>query len=140
MAILLVSVAPDVKTISLASALMRSATCYDLTVKSAKGVVKTIYRMYLSSIFDGLFSFPSIRMSPTVRVAIEVSKVWKHGVKNPGVNRCCSLESKSTRRPPGRRMDALTCMSRYMGRIFSFTEPSRRGISNLNPSISVDNQ
>ena len=88
-AMLFVSVAPEVNTMSFESAPMRFARCYEILFNGKKR--EQLRKRHLSSILNSLLSFPSISMCPTMRVTILICKIGQHGVKNSWVNRGRSL-------------------------------------------------
>ena len=92
MDMLLVSVAPDVKTISFGSAPIKSATCYNRVY--SKTVFENEFRnIYLASILDGFFCLPTIRMCATMWVPILVCEIWQHRVEYPRINWSCGLSA-----------------------------------------------
>lgn len=83
-AILFVSVAPEVNTMSFESVPMRSARCYEKIFNGKER--EQLIKWYLSSVFHSLLSFPSISMGPTMRITILICEIGQHGIKNPRVN------------------------------------------------------
>jgi hypothetical protein len=90
MAMLFVSVAPEVNTMSFESAPMRLANCYETSVNA--NAKYHLLKWYLSSILHSLLGFPSISMGPTMRVTILICKIRQHFIKNSRVNGCRSLQ------------------------------------------------
>lgn len=98
MAMLLDSVAPLVKMISLGSAPIRSATCcFEETTRSyfvsncieirshQLDFEKTFFSTNLPSCFHGSLTLPAIGVSSGVRVTIVVNLVGQHGIQHPRV-------------------------------------------------------
>ena len=134
-AMLFVSVAPDVNIMSLVSAPIRSATCCVLWYQNSTSLYCNCLE-YFSSMLHRLLCLPSICMCTTMRVAVLVGEEWQHSIKHTRVDRGCGLTPKDGTRDNSSRCDSRTCMSRYIGRVFSFNDTSWRGNSNLKPNIS----
>lgn len=105
-AILLVSVAPEVKTMSLASAPIKFAICYRIWVLEWHQPI----RPHLAGILNGLFGLPTIRMGSTMWIAVLIREVGQHCVQNTGIYWSCSLNIMRTREPE--KMIQHTCMSK----------------------------
>jgi hypothetical protein len=88
---LLVSVAPEVKTISLESAPMISATFFGAV--SLLFLIKVSATSHLPGIFDSLFGLPTVGMCAAVGIAILVGEIWEHGIQYPRIHRRCGLSN-----------------------------------------------
>ena len=110
MAMLFVSVAPEVNTMSLESAPMRSAKCYETSFNAN---AKDHLKWYLSSILHSSLGLPSISMGPTMGVTILICKIRQHCIKNSRVNGCRSLQWTRLRTQVFKTSESkLTCISK----------------------------